>query len=89
AHRDEQLFAQALAVFVQLWLGHAPTLKDDERKAARKTAESRYKQFVEHVGKEFSGGRRFLDDLPRELVADEAELAAFATNASSPTRKSQ
>jgi predicted transcriptional regulator len=77
-HRDAQLLAQAFAVFVQLWLAHAPTLNDDERKAARKTAESRYKQFVEHVGKQFSGGRRFLDDLPRELVADEAELEGIA-----------
>jgi predicted transcriptional regulator len=85
-HRDVQLLAEAFAVFVQLWLAHAPTLDEEEKKAARKTAESRYKQFVEHIGKQFSGGRRFLDDLPREVLADDAELDAIATNASSPRR---
>lgn len=77
-HRDLQLLAQAFAVFMQLWLAHAPKLSDEERKGARKTAESRYKEFVEHVGKQFAGGRGFLDDLPRDLVADEAELDSIA-----------
>jgi predicted DNA-binding protein len=77
-HRDLQLLAQAFAVFMQLWLAHAPKLSDEERKGARKTAESRYKEFVEHVGKQFSGGPRFLDDLPREIVADESELDGIA-----------
>ena len=72
---------------VQLWLAHAPTLNEDERNAARKTAESRYKQFVEHIGKQFSGGRRFLDDFPREVLADDAELDALATNVGTPKRE--
>jgi predicted transcriptional regulator len=73
-HRDVQLLSQAFAVFVQLWLAHAPKLSEDERNGARNTAESRYKEFVEHVGKQFSGGRRFLDDLPREGIADDEDL---------------
>lgn len=85
-HRDVQLLAEAFAVFVQLWLAHAPTLNEDERKAARKTAESRYKQFVEHIGKQASGGRRFLDYFPREVLADDAELDAIATNVRTPKR---
>jgi hypothetical protein len=86
SHRDLQLLAEAFAVFVQMWLGHAATLDEDEKKAARKTAASRYGQYVEHVGKRFSGGRRFLDDLPREVLADDAELDALTTTPGSTRR---
>ena len=41
-------------------------------------AENRYRQFVDHVGEQFSGGKRFLDDLPRESLAEDSELAAQA-----------
>jgi hypothetical protein len=41
-------------------------------------AESRYEQFVRHVAEQFSAGGRFLDDLPRESIADDAELAKMA-----------
>jgi hypothetical protein len=50
----------------------------DAKAAARLTAESRYQQFVEHVGEQFFGGKRFFDDLPREILADGDELAAHA-----------
>jgi hypothetical protein len=56
--------------------GH-PSVPADAKPIARSTAESRYKQFVEHVVQQFSGGRRFLDDLPREVVADHVELTAI------------
>jgi hypothetical protein len=52
--------------------------------AGRRDAESRYRQFLEHVTRRFSGGRRFLDDLPRESIADEVGLAAMATNKDRP-----
>jgi hypothetical protein len=44
------------------------------RQAARATAEGRYKKFVEYVAEQFSGGHRFLDDLPKEMVANDVEL---------------
>jgi hypothetical protein len=51
-------------------------------------AESRYRQFVEHVSEEFSGGRRFLDDLSREVVANDAELDAIVDNSNgSPDKR--
>ncbi len=77
-HRDVELLSEAFAVFVRLWFAHTPTIPNDGKAAARSTAESRYRQFVEHVGEQFSGGRRFLDDLPREVVANEAELDIVA-----------
>ncbi len=75
-HRDLELLSEAFAVFVRLWFAHTPSVPADAKPVARSTAESRYKQFVEHVVQQFSGGRRFLDDLPREVVADDGELTA-------------
>jgi hypothetical protein len=51
-------------------------------------AESRYRQFVEHVSEEFSGGRRFLDDLSREVVANDAELDAIVDDSNGSSDKS-
>jgi hypothetical protein len=33
--------------------------------------------------KQFQGGRRFVDDLPREVIADEAELSRMAASEAS------
>jgi hypothetical protein len=79
-HRDVELLSAAFAVFVQLWFAHTPSLREEVKPAAREDAESRYQQFKDYVTQEFAGVRRFLDDLPREAVADDAELTAIATS---------
>jgi hypothetical protein len=56
-------------------------MPEDAKRSARMNADSRYKQFVEHVVQQFSGARRFLDDLPQESLADEAELVAIGNSA--------
>ena len=85
-HRDVELLSAAFAVFVQLWFAHTPSLREEVKPAAREDAESRYQQFKDYVTQEFAGDRRFLDDLPREPIADDAELAAIAANAGSARR---
>ncbi len=85
-HRDVELLSAAFAVFVQLWFAHTPSLREEVKPAAREDAESRYRQFKDYVTQEFAGGRRFLDDLPREAVADDAELDAIAANTGTPRR---
>jgi hypothetical protein len=84
SQRDVELLSEAFAVFMRLWFAHMPSIPEEEKKAARSTAESRYRQFVEHVVEQFSGGRRFLDDLPRELIANDAEIDAIVDNVTSP-----
>jgi hypothetical protein len=86
AHRDVELLSAAFAVFVRLWFAHTPSLRDEAKPAAREDAESRYRQFMDYVAQEFTGGRRFLDDLPRETIADDAELGSMATNGGSARR---
>ena len=78
AQRDLEILSEAFAVWVRVWFAHTPRIDDDAKESARRTAESRYGQFVEHVAERFSGGERFFDDLPREVLADEVELCKLA-----------
>ncbi|MGA3124855.1 MAG: hypothetical protein ABSF69_29260 [Polyangiaceae bacterium] len=63
SQRDVELLSEAFAVFVRVWFAHTPVVPESGKKSARAGAEIRYRQFVEHVAEQFSGGRRFLDDL--------------------------
>jgi hypothetical protein len=85
-HEDVELLTAAFAVFVQLWFAHTPGLREELKPAAREEAESRFQHFKDYVTQEFMGGRRFLNDLPREAIADDAELNAIAANADSARR---
>lgn len=85
-HRDVELLSASFAVFIRLWFAHTPSLSDGAKPAARSDAESRYRQFVDYVVQEFVGGRRFLDDLPRDGIADNAELSAATADTSSANR---
>jgi hypothetical protein len=79
--RDLELLTETFALFVKFWFAHTPAVAEQNRATARTTAEARYAQFVEYVSSQFSAGRRFLDDLPRDVVADENELAAMVATA--------
>jgi hypothetical protein len=76
-HRDVEFHSEAFSVFVRSWLAQAPTLDDDRQSAPGTPAEGRYRRFVEGVVEQFSGGSRFLDDLPQEPVASDTELDAI------------
>ena len=80
SQRDLELFAEAFSVFVRLWFAHTRSVPEDDKKGARRDAEQRYLKFVEHVGQQYSGGGRFLDALPRESLADDAELTCITTD---------
>ena len=55
-----------------------PPVPEEATRTARVSAEARHRQFVEDVSEQFSGGKRFLDDVPREECADATELNALA-----------
>jgi hypothetical protein len=76
-HRDQEVLSGAFVAFMRLWFAHTPNLPEEAREAAIASAEDRYKKFVEHVAERFSGGHRFLDDLPKEVIANDAELEAI------------
>ena len=72
--RDLELVAETLASFIQMWLAYTPQLPEDAKRSARTSAHLRFQQFLTHLAQKFSGGHRFIDDLPRECLADDAEL---------------
>ena len=80
--RDLEIFMEGFAVYVKLWFAHTPGIPDQAKDSARRTAESRFAQFQEYLVEQVQGGRRFVDDLPREVIADEAELSRMASEAS-------
>jgi hypothetical protein len=86
-HRDLELLSEAFATWVQIWFAYVPDIPDDAKPAARASAGARYRKFVEHVAQVFSRGQRFLDDLPREEIANDAELQELAATDRSPPHK--
>ena len=79
--RDLELLSEAFGVWVRVWFAHTPSIEGTAKELARRTAESRFAQFVEHVVERFSGEKRFLDVLPREVLADEVELEKMTSEA--------
>ena len=87
--RDLELLTEAFGVFVKFWFAHTPAVADTARKAAWTMADARFKQFVDYVSTQFGAGRRFVDDLPRDVLADDHELAELAgTGTPEPTKPS-
>ncbi len=79
--RDLELYMEAFAIYVKLWFAHTPEISGGAEDYARRTAESRFALYQEYVVEQYQGGRRFVDDLPREVIADEAELSRMAREA--------
>jgi hypothetical protein len=74
--RDLELLSQTIGVFLRVWLAHSPPLPKEARGAALASAEHRYRQILDRVAAQFTGGKRFVDDLPQDYFAHEGELAA-------------
>jgi hypothetical protein len=79
-HRDVEFLSEALGVFVQAWFSHTAPLPPERERAARASGEARYRQFMDIVVQRFTGGARFLDDLPKEVLAHDEELDAVRTS---------
>jgi hypothetical protein len=73
-HQTLDVLSGAFGAFVQLWLAYAPNMPEERLQAARAKAEGGYRKFLEHVAAQLSEGRRFIDDLPKEAIANDAEL---------------
>jgi hypothetical protein len=77
--RDLELLSGAFGIWLKLWFARNPSAPE----GAMASAESRYRQFVDYLGKQFSAGHRFIDDLPREVMGEEVELANIAAQSGS------
>jgi hypothetical protein len=65
-HRDVTVIADALAVFVQIYLAHTPRLLESEKRSAEKAALERFEQFAENVAARVASGRSVLKKLVPE-----------------------
>jgi hypothetical protein len=83
--RDQEIQHQAFALFVRLWLAHTPRIPGDARGAAIASAEARYRKYLDRLAENLGGGKRFVDDLPQEKIADDDELAAISRHAAEET----
>jgi hypothetical protein len=86
-HRDVEFLSEAFGVFVQAWFTQTPPLPVERERAARASGESRYRQYMDVVVQRFAGGARFLDDLPKEPLADDEELDRLAGRTAPIVRK--
>jgi hypothetical protein len=84
--RDLEVLSEAFGVWMRVWFAHTPSMEGAGKEFARRTVESRLAQFVEQVAERLSGGKRFLDDLPREVLADEVELEKISAEAPAARR---
>jgi len=69
-----EILSQAFAMFVRVWFAHTPRIPAEARSHARAHADARYRQFMDRLGDQVSGGKRFVDDIPQERIADDEEL---------------
>jgi predicted transcriptional regulator len=77
-HRDVVVVADALAVFVQIYLAHTPRIPDEGRAHAEEDALVRFDHFWKHVCAIAVSGRSVLDDIVRDEARDADALASAA-----------
>jgi hypothetical protein len=58
---------EAIALFVRFWLTTAPTLPDSARAAAQASGNSRYKGFVEVLGRRIEKGQSLAVEISEEF----------------------
>ena len=79
-HRDVTVLADALAVYVQVWLAHTPRIPDSERAGAERVALARFAQFTEHVAARVASGKSVMADLARRTDGPDDDDQTDAMN---------
>jgi hypothetical protein len=86
AHRDVTVVADALAVFVQIYLAHTPRLLDSEKPTAERAALERFAQFTDHVSAKLASGRSVISALVRDAANDAPDDLEEPTAATTDAR---
>jgi hypothetical protein len=90
-HHDLELFSAAFGFYLRQWFAaHKPLEPEPGQPATRRPGELSYKRFLEHLGEQFLGGHRFMDDLPKGETVYDDELAsdpAVVTTSHPPRRR--
>ena len=67
---------EAMAVFVRFWLTSTPPLPDTVLAAAQAKGRERYEGFVEALSRRLARGRKFVDEVSRDVDANGPETDA-------------
>ena len=67
---------EAMAVFVRFWLTSTPPLPDTVLAAAQAKGRERYEGFVEALSRRLAHGRKFVDEVSRDVDANGPETDA-------------
>lgn len=65
---------EALAMFVRFWLTSTPPLPDTMLAAAQTKGRERYDGFVEALGRRLARGRKFSDEIVRDITEVRPEI---------------
>lgn len=71
-----ELQGQFLCEFVQLWLHNTPPLPQPDQQAIRRQAQAAYQRLLERTAVNVSGGKTFIDELPKEVLSPESAGSA-------------
>ena len=80
--RSVDFMGEVLTGYLRSWFAHTPTVapNDEVRRAqARASGETRFRELMEYVRRQFVKGGRFVEQLPIEPLADPAEPDAVRT----------
>ena len=72
------LLSETLIAFVQSYFTNTPELPEVQRKLGATSARRRLDELLDAAARRYAGGSRLLDLLPKDHLADEAELATAA-----------
>lgn len=64
---DLAVLGEAVALFVNIWLGSTPPLPESAQTAARAKGAERFEKFMQSLGKRLATGDRFLKELSRDV----------------------
>jgi hypothetical protein len=76
--------AEAFLAFVQTYFTLTPEASPAERELGIRTSRRRLDQLLQDAANRYAAGPRLLDLLPRDTIADPAELATAAATAANP-----
>jgi Ribbon-helix-helix protein, copG family len=65
--RDQEITAEALALFVRFWLTTTPPLPEEVHAASQAKGKERYAGFVETLGRRLAKGATLVRELGREV----------------------
>lgn len=73
-----ELLSETFIAFVQTYFSNTPEMPEAQRKLGATSARRRLDEILDAAARRYAGGARLVDLLPKDHLADGAELAAAA-----------